>query len=631
MKQDFRERIREGPILCDGAMGTVLDLYEYADLPHDIQNIKNPDIVERIHKEYVEAGAEIIQTNTFSANRYRLQQYHFEEQLVEINKAGVEIARRAAGESVYVAGSVGPVGKLLEPLGKVRRSQARDAFREQIEVLVRSGVDLLILETFVSLSELDEAIDAAKEVTDLPLVAQKTFPEDGSILSGSFPVEVVEHLLGKGVDVVGANCTVGPQRMFGIIRSMYTDRVALSAQPAAGIPTLLNGRSIYHASPEYLSQYARELLTSGVTIIGACCGSTPAHIREIRKVLDEFRPDGWKKLREETLSLQVPSRVESAPEAVVAPAKTAKDPRQQSSEFGRALGKRFLVTVELDIPRGLNMESVVEGAKVLRSYGVDAINITDGARARLRMGPLAVSSIVQTQAGIETITHLATRDRNMISLQSELMSAHMLGMRNLLCVTGDPTNIGDYPQATSVFDIDSSGLIRAAKAMNRGQDLMGNAIEGHTSFVVTCAANPKAENMDTELGKLEKKIEAGADAIFTQPIYEMSTLEEFLRRIEGWRIPVMLGVLPLRGSKHAEFLHNEIPGMNIPEELRHRFRTTSAKPSQLGVDIAVEFLRQAKAHVAGVYLMPPFKKYEVVPQVLEGAGISLVARPSRSG
>ena len=612
-------------------MGTVLDLYEYADLPHDVQNIRNPDIVERIHREYIEAGAEIIQTNTFSANRYRLQQYHLDDRLAEINRGGVEIARRAARETVYVAGSVGPIGKLLEPLGKVRRSEARDAFREQIEILVKSGVDLLILETFVSLGELDEAIDAVKDVTDLPIVAQKTFPEDGSILSGSFPVEVVEHLLGKGVDVVGANCTVGPQRMFSIIRAMYTDRIALSAQPAAGIPTLLNGRSIYHASPEYLSQYARELVTAGVTLIGACCGSTPAHIREIRKVLEEYRADGWKKLKEDTLRLQTQTRAEQVMAPAVAPAekKIGREPTEPASAFGKGLGKRFLVTVELDIPRGLNMESVLEGAQVLRDYGVDAINITDGASARLRMGPLAISTLVQNLAGIETITHLATRDRNMISLQSELMSAHVLGVRNILCVTGDPTNIGDYPQATSVFDIDSSGLIRAAKAMNQGQDLMGNAMEGQTSFIVACAANPKAENMDVEISKLEKKIDAGADVIFTQPIYEIGTLEGFLRRIEPWRIPVMLGILPLRGTKHAEFLHNEIPGMNIPEDLRHRFRTTTKKPSHLGIEIAVEFLRQAKAHIAGVYLMPPFKKYDVVPLVLEGAGISLTARPSR--
>lgn len=612
-------------------MGTVLELYNVPDLPHDVQNLKNPHIVEKIHREYIEAGAEIIQTNTFSANRFRLQHYHLDDRLEAINRAGVELARRAAADAVYVAGSVGPIGKLLEPLGKVRKWEARDAFREQIEILHRAGVDLLMLETFVSLGELDEAIDAAKEVTDLPIVAQKTFPEDGAILSGSFPVEVAEHLMGKGVDVIGANCTVGPQRMFSIIKTMYTDRIALSAQPAAGIPTLLNGRSIYHASPEYLSQYARELISAGVTLVGACCGSTPAHIRAIRKVLDEFRAEGWKKLKEETLRIQTEERREPPPRQTDAVGLVAIEnaPVEPASDFGNGLGKRFLVTVELDIPRGLNMESVLEGARFLGSSGVDAINITDGARARLRMSPIAVSTLVQSHAGIETITHLATRDRNMLSLQSELMSAHALGLRNLLCVTGDPTSIGDYPQATSVFDIDSSGLIRAAKAMNEGRDLMGNAMEGRTSFVVACAANPKAEDMDVEISKLAKKIEAGADVIFTQPIYEMGTLEELLRRIEGWRIPVMVGVLPLRGSKHAEFLHNEIPGMNIPEDLRHRFRTSREKPAELGIQIAVDFLRQAKAHVAGVYLMPPFKRYDIVSLVLEGAGVRLPARAAR--
>ena len=292
MKPDFRKRLKQGPILCDGAMGTVLDLYEYGELPHEIQNIKNPDIVERIHREYIEAGAEIIQTNTFSGNRWRLAQFHHEDKIAEINRAGVEIARRAAGDSVYVAGSVGPTGKLLEPIGKLKLQHARDAFKEQIEVLLKAGVDLLILETFVSLTELDEAITAAKELTNIPLIAQKAFPEDGAILSGSFPLEVAEHLIQRGVDVVGANCTVGPQRMFSLIRSMYKDGIALSAQPAAGIPTLLNGRSIYHTTPEYLAQYARELLQAGVTIIGACCGSTPAHIRAMKRVLEEMRARG---------------------------------------------------------------------------------------------------------------------------------------------------------------------------------------------------------------------------------------------------------------------------------------------------------------------------------------------------
>ncbi len=613
MKPDFRQRIKQGPILCDGAIGTLLDLYEYEELPHEIQNLKNPDIVERVHREYIEAGAEIIQTNTFSANRVRLAQFRLEDKTEEINRRGAEIARRAAGDSIYVAGSVGPTGKVLEPIGRLKLSDARDAFKEQIEVLVNAGVDVLMLETFVSLHELGEALAAAKELTTIPVVAQKTFPEDGSILAGTFPVEVAEYLMSRGADVVGANCTVGPQRMFSLIRNMYKDGIVLSAQPAAGIPTLLNGRALYHATPEYLAQYTKELLQAGVTLVGSCCGSTPAHTRAIRQVMDEMgtvRPTI--QVREQPL----PKKSGATPE------RAAEDEGvDHRSEFAKNLGKKFLTSVELDIPRGLDMSSVIEGAKYLRQFGIDAINITDGARARLRMSSIAISSVIRQHVGIETMTHLTTRDRNMIGLQSDLLSAYALGLKNILCVTGDPTNIGDYPQATSVFDVDSSGLIRAASSMNQGRDLLGNSIEHRTSFLIACAANPVADNMDTELEKIAKKAGAGAHVIYTQPLYEMRTLEQFLRRIEQYRLPVMLGLLPLRSYKHAEFLHNEIPGMVIPDWIREQLRGAGDRAGSLGVEFAVRFLNEAKGAIAGVYMMPPFKKYDMIPQILEGAGL----------
>lgn len=594
-------------------MGTLLDLYEQSDRPHEIQNLKNPEIVARIHQDYIDAGAEIIETNTFSANRFRLAQFHLEDRLTEINKAAVEIARRVARETIYVAGSVGPTGKLLEPIGRIKLSQARDAFKEQIEVLLEGGIDFLMLETFVSLHELDEAITAAKELTTLPIVAQKAFPEDGSILSGSFPLEVVDHLLNRGVDVIGANCTVGPQRMFGLIRTMYKDGVILSAQPAAGIPTLQDGRSVYHTTPEYLATYARELVQTGVTLIGACCGSTPAHIRAMRRTLDEL------------------SRQPSPPPVIqgsqsgaigVAPAVSIErevlQPAPESrSRFARSIGKKFLVSVELDVPRGVDMSSVLEGARLLHRHGVDAINITDGARARLRMSPIALSSLLQRDVGIEAMTHVTARDRNMIGFQSELLGAHLLGLRNILCITGDPTSIGDYPHATSVFDVDSIGLIRAVKAMNDGRDLLGHTIEQKTSFLIACAANPKAGDVEREILRLEKKLEAGAEIIFTQPIYEMRTLELFVKHIEAWHKPVMLGLLPLRSYRHAEFLHNEIPGMAIPDSIREALRHAGEKAAGTGIRLTQDFLQEARHLVAGTYLMPPFKRYDVVPQILE--------------
>jgi homocysteine S-methyltransferase len=585
-------------------MGTLLDLYEYEEKPHEIQNIKNPDIVERVHREYIEAGSEIIETNTFSANRFRLSQYHLENQLEEINLRGVEIARRAAGNDVYVAGAVGPIGKLLEPVGKVKPRQARNAFKEQIEVLLRGGIDLIMLETFVSVQELDEAIAAAKELTDLPLIAQKAFAEDGAILSGTYPIEVVEHIIQQGVDVVGANCTVGPQRMFSIIRSMYKDGIVLSAQPAAGIPTLLDGRSIYHTTPEYLGTYAKELVEAGVTLVGGCCGSTPAHIAAMKRSINGASVGKPAiKPKAKTVSIAEPSRPS-----------TRFDDR---SSFAKNIGKRFMTTVELDIPRGLDMTSVLEGARFCHQRGIDAIDITDGARARLRMTPLAISTMIQREVGIEAMNHMASRDRNMIGLQSDLLGAHAFGLRNILCITGDPTSIGDYPHATSVFDVDSVGLIRAVRSMNEGRDLIGNSIGQSTWFFIACAANPVADDMDKEVEKLEKKVEAGAHCIFTQPIYEMKTLEQFLKRIEHLHIFMMLGILPLRGTKHAEFLHNEVPGMAIPDEIREKMRHAGEHGPATGMEIAKSFLKEAKHLVAGAYMMPPFQKYHIVDELLE--------------
>ena len=606
MKKPFRERIKEGPIVCDGAMGTLLDLYEYDELPHEIQNLKNPDIVERVHREYVAAGSEIIETNTCSANRFRLTQFHLEDKLREINRRGVEIAQRAAGDNVYVAGAVGPTGMLLEPIGKVKRQKARDAFKEHIEILLEAGVDLVMLETFVSVQELDDALAVAKEITDIPIVAQKAFAEDGAILSGSFPLDVFERLIEAGADVVGANCTVGPQRMFSIIRNVHKAWVILSAQPAAGIPTLMNGRSIYHTTPEYLAAYARELVESGVTLIGACCGSTPAHIRAIADAVKGMKV-GKPAPKVRAKSKEI---IQSQPEPMYY-VETAR-----WSRFSRSVGKKFMTAVELDIPRGLDMTSVLEGAQFCYERKVDAVNITEGARARMRMSSIALAAMVQQRVGVETMCHRAARDHNLIGLQAELLGAHSLGLRNILCITGDPANVGDYPQATSVHDVDAVGLIRAISSMNRGTDIMGNSIGTPTSFYIGCAANPAANDMDVEIAKLERKAEAGANIIFTQPLYEMNTLEQFLKRIEHLNLPVMLGVLPLRSYKHADFLHNEVPGIRIPEKIREQMRNAGENAAKVGVQLSKEFLKEAKSIVTGAYMMPPFQKYQVIDELL---------------
>ncbi|MFN3135140.1 MAG: bifunctional homocysteine S-methyltransferase/methylenetetrahydrofolate reductase [Candidatus Kryptonium sp.] len=613
MKKPFLERLLDDrPIICDGAMGTMLDLYEYPEQPRCIHNLLNPDIVARIHREYIEAGAEIIETNTFDANRFRLEFYHLQDKIKEINKAGVEIAKSVAGDDVYVAGSIGPTGKLLEPLGKIKVQQIKDVIKEQAEILISAGVDLIILETFVSLNELDAAIEAVKELSDeIPLIAQKTFPEDGAILATDFPIEVVKHIKGKGVTVVGSNCTVGPQRMFSIIKAMYQDDVILSAQPAAGIPTLVDGRSVYHASPEYLATYAKQLVEAGVKIIGACCGSTPSHIKAIANAVKDLklkRPEINIRIKEQRQG-KTETPKESKVEVI-----TAED---KKSNFAKNIGKKFLATVELDIPRGLDMSSVVEGAKYLKENGIDAVNITDGARARFRMDPVAISHLVETQVGIETITHIACRDRNLIGLQGLLLGAWALGIKNILAITGDPTKIGDFPDATTVSDVDSIGLIKILKNMNHGLDAVGNTIGEPTNFLIACAANPTAQNLDYEISRLEKKIEAGAQIVFTQPLYEMKTLELFIRKIEHIKIPIMLGILPLRSYKHAEFLHNEVPGINIPDWVREKLFLARDDAGKVGVEISAQFLKEAKHLVQGVYLLPPFKKYHIAVEILQ--------------
>jgi len=613
MKKPFLERLLDDrPIICDGAMGTMLDLYEYPEQPRCIHNLLNPDIVARIHREYIEAGAEIIETNTFDANRFRLEFYHLQDKIKEINRAGVEIAKSVAGDDVYVAGSIGPTGKLIEPLGKIKIQQVKDVIKEQAEILISEGVDLIILETFVSLNELDAAIEAVKEISDkIPLIAQKTFPEDGAILATDFPIEVVKHIKGKGVTVVGSNCTVGPQRMFSIIKSMYQDDVILSAQPAAGIPTLVDGRSVYHASPEYLATYAKQLVEAGVKIIGACCGSTPSHIRAIANAVKDLRlkkPKIEIKVKEQG---QVETQQERGSKAEVVVLEA------ESSNFAKKIGKKFLTTVELDIPRGLDISSVIEGAKYLKENDIDAVNITDGARARFRMDPVAISHLVQTKTGIETITHITCRDRNLIGLQGLLLGAWALGVKNILAITGDPTKIGDFPQATTVGDVDSIGLIKILRNMNHGLDAVGNTIGEPTHFLIACAANPTAQNLDYEISRLEKKVEAGAQIVFTQPLYEIQTLELFIKKIEHLKIPVMLGVLPLRSYKHAEFLHNEVPGINIPAWVREKLFLARDDAGKVGIEIASQFLKEAKPLVQGVYLLPPFKKYHIAIEILQ--------------
>jgi homocysteine S-methyltransferase len=609
MKSNLLERLHYGPIVIDGSIEAVLRSRGYCETPVDIYNLKNPVLIEKIHCEFIDAGAEIIQTNTRSANALTLAPSKLSDKVYEINRKGVWLARTAARGKAYVAGVVGPVGKFLAPVGKLQHDDVRAAFMTQIHALLDGDCDLLLLKSFIDIEELEIALAAARHIsTEIPIIAQKSFPEDGGVLATDYPREIAQRLHRPGVIAIGSNGTVGPQRMRSIIQALYgTTDAILAAQPDIGIPTLVDGQPTYNATISYVANSVRALVENGVTIIGVDGGGMPEHVRAISEAIagiEVGRPEIKAKKKKE------PAVKEE--EKVAAP-----------SRFRENLGTRPLVTVELDIPRGLDMSSVIEGADYLHRHGIDAVNITDGARARLRMSSIVISRMIQEQTGMEAMTHLACRDRNMVGLQAELLGAHALGIRNILCITGDPAHIGDYPYATSVYDVDAIGLIRAVSRMNQGLDLMGNPVGERTNFLIACACNPVADDMDREVARLERKVAEGAHVAFTQPIFEADELRRFLARTEHIPVKIMLGVIPLRTPAHAEFLHHEVPGMKIPDAIQRRMRT-AAEPSSEGVTIAVEFLESlhdVQQRIAGLYLMPPFKKYDMAVEILERAGM----------
>jgi methionine synthase I (cobalamin-dependent)/5,10-methylenetetrahydrofolate reductase len=603
------------PILTDGSMAATLHLQGLTDPLIERYNLSQPIAVEHVHRSFAEAGAELLMTNTERANPLTLARYNLAEKTYEINRKGVWLARTVASDQgLLVAAALGPVGKFLAPIGPLKHEDVRKAFHEQLLALLDGAPDAIILKSFIELAELEIAIQEAQRVApNLPIIAQKTFPEDGALLATDFARTVAQRLASYNLAAIGSNGTVGPNRMLSIIQAFAIPDIAISAQPDIGIPTLVDGRPIYHATPEYVGESTRRLVEAGVTIIGASGGATPEHIRAIHEAI----------------------RDTSAGEITVAEIKIKSEQRngksssEKFSKFKQQLGKKFLTTVELDVPRGLDMSSVLEGASYLAKSGLDAVNISDGARARLRMSSITISHLVQQSCGIEAITHLACRDRNMVGLQSELLGADALAVRNMLCVTGDPAQIGDYPYATSVYDIDSIGLIRAVKSMNDGCDLMGNPISGGTinctHFLIACGANPVAEDMEREVSRLERKIAEGCEVIFTQPLFEMPDLERFFEATKPilGKAKIMLGILPLRSKRHAEFLHYEVPGMSIPTWIHERIskRNTVEEQSTEGIAICVEFLKEARGLVDGVYLMPPFKKYHMAVDILEKIGL----------
>ena len=615
MGKPFLERLAEGPILCDGAMGTLL--YSkgiFINRCYDELNVSQPELIGGIHADYVASGAEILETNTFGANAFRLGRHGCQERIVEINRAGVELARKAVrGKDVYVAGAVGPLGVRIEPLGKIGRDEARAAFAEQMKALVEAGVDLLILETFGYLGELHQAILAARDVDPkIPVVAQVTIDEDGNCLDGSSPEHYGARLTEWGADVVGCNCSVGPVAMLDALeRLRAVTPKPLSAQPNAGIPRSVEGRNIYLCSPEYMASYTRKFVNVGVTLVGGCCGTTPEHIRSMKSALrvGEARTGGFRVVKEVE---------ERALEPV------ALDKR---SRVGRRIANgEFLTLVEIVPPKGVTAEKEIEGARYLKSVGVDAINIPDSPRASARMSNQALCLLTQQQVGIETVLHYTCRDRNVLGIQSDLMGASAVGIRNLICITGDPPKMGNYPDATAVFDVDSIGLVNIVSNLNRGLDIGGNTIGTATQFTIAVGANPGAANLDEEIRRFEYKVEAGAEYAITQPVFDLGLLEQFLKKIAHCRIPVVAGIWPLSSARNAEFMRDELR-ISIPDSIYDRMvRAANAEAARAeGVAIAREMLAAVRPMVQGTQLSAPFGRYSAAADVLEVLGSSTTA------
>ncbi|MGA8150965.1 MAG: bifunctional homocysteine S-methyltransferase/methylenetetrahydrofolate reductase [Terriglobales bacterium] len=614
MANDVIARIKQSPVLCDGAMGTLLyDKGIFINRCYDELNLSQPDLIRGIHHEYLQAGAEIIETNTFGANSFRLARHSLSGQAHDISVAGAKLAREAAKSfSAWVAGSVGPLGIRIEPLGKTSFEEARSAFREQISGLLEGGVDLLILETFGYLEELHQAILAAREVAPgLPLVAQVTIDEDGNCLDGSAPETFTPRLEEWGADVVGCNCSVGPVAMLdGIERMRALTSLPLAAQPNAGIPRSVEGRSIFLCSPEYMASYARKFVNAGVRLVGGCCGTTPDHTRVMKSALRA----GEARARTASSPAASPAKVTATPAV----------PLEKRSRLGAKLAAgEFVTMVEIVPPKGIDIHKEVEGARFVKSVGVDAINIPDSPRASARMSNQALSLLIQQDVGIETILHYTCRDRNVLGIQSDLLGAAATGIRNLICITGDPPKMGNYPDATAVFDVDAIGLVNIVHNLNRGRDLGGNPIGTGTSFVIGVGANPGLNDLDEEIRRFAYKVEAGAEYVVTQPVFDLSLLENFVRRIEHCRIPVVAGIWPLVSVRNAEFMKNELR-VSVPDSILERMARaqTPEAAREEGVAIAREMLIAAREMVQGAQISAPLGRYASAVDVLEALGTS---------
>lgn len=619
-KHPFLERLARGPILCDGAMGTQIYTRGISfERCFEQLNLTDAELIKAIHLDYVAAGAEVIETNTFGANRYRLAEHGLEHKVRQMNRAGASIVRdvrELSEHPLFIAGNIGPLGARLVPLGNIQASAARDAFLEQAEALLESGVDLLMLETLSDLGEMRAALGAIRGITDLPIVALMTFGEDGTVSSGEDPITVARIMRELGADVVGVNCALGPADTFDVMTTLLSsdlEEVFFAAQPNAGLPRRVGNRFIYMSTPPYFADYARRFLDAGVRLIGGCCGTTPQHIAAMSKVLREFAPD----VPASNKPAPVPPRLEIVHGADQAPAAASGT---RPTKFASLLDTgRFVVSVEMRAPRSVKSGRFLRNATYLRETGADLINITDNAMARVRMNNLVAARLIQERVGLETIVHFTPRDRNLMALQSDLLGACASDIHNILAITGDPPSHGDFPNATGIWDVDSIGLIAVMRNLNQGLDGMGHKLGSPSSFFIGCAATPTASDLDLDLERLHRKIEAGAQFIMTQPVYEPAALldyfERYKERYGPVTIPLLAGLQPLHSYQQAERFHHEVPNFVIPDQVRERLRQAGEESVHVGLEIMKEFFDVVHSSIQGVYIMP-LDRYELVGELL---------------
>lgn len=612
---EFRQKLESKIVVADGAMGTMLYAKGiFINRCFDELNLSAPDLVREIHQEYVKAGAELLETNTFGANRVRLGAFGYAEKLGAINRAGVRLARDAAAGRAFVAGALGPLGTQIEPLGPMSLAEARAVFREQAEALVAAGIDVIVLETFYNLDELRQAALAARDAAgqEMVILAQVTVNDDGTLRDGSSTVTFTTALDELPVDAIGVNCSAGPKVVLETVEKMAgRTRKPLSAMPNAGLPATVEGRNIYLCSPEYMAQYARRYLQAGVRIVGGCCGTTPEHIKQICGEVRSLQP-------QRTNAHSGTVTEEAKPE----PKRLAKIPGAQKSQLGAKLAAgKFVAFVEILPPRGVDASKEIAGAQLCRDRGIDCINVPDGPRASARLSAQVTCQLIQQHAGIEAVLHFCCRDRNILGIQSELLGAHAAGVRNLICITGDPPRMGTYPDATAVFDVDSIGLVNIVSNLNQGLDIGGNPIGSQAALLIGVGANPGALNLDEEHRRFAWKVEAGGEYIVTQPVFDLNLLEAFLKRIEQYGLPLIAGIWPLTSYRNAEFMVNELR-VPVPHEYMERMRRADSaeKARAEGVAIAQEMAVRVRRMVHGVQLSAPFGRYDMAVCVAEALG-----------